>query len=170
MLLRMTATVSLHASSQHCDGTIRNARKTPTCWLCRQLLVMKQLLWQPGECRRGTLPKPMIARVLPTMETPTYLVRSHFPAFTEASAWATLRLSAQMSAMPCSAAATVLAVGAFTTRQPCCADCQKPLRQLQRAVIEVQTGPRPCAGNEDLSNDGGLCKEERPACMQRCNS
>ena len=58
------------------------------------------------------------------METPTYLVRSHFPAFTEASACATLRLSAQMSAMPCSAAATVLAVGAFTTRQPCCAGCK----------------------------------------------
>ena len=67
-----------------------------------------------------TFPKPMMARTLPTMETPTYLVRSHLPALTEASAWATLRLRAVMSAIPCSAAAMVLAVGAFTTRQPDC--------------------------------------------------
>ena len=33
-----------------------------------------------------TLPNPMMASVLPTSDTPTYLVRSHFPAFTEASA------------------------------------------------------------------------------------
>ncbi len=68
-----------------------------------------------------TLPKPIMQSVLPTMETPTYLERAHLPAFTLASACATLRDSAQMSAMPCSAAAIVLAVGAFTTRQPCCA-------------------------------------------------
>ena len=35
-------------------------------------------------------------------------------------AWATLRERAHSIAMPCSAAATVLAVGAFTTRQPYC--------------------------------------------------
>ena len=55
------------------------------------------------------------------MDTPVNLLRSHRPALTEASACATFRDSAQMSAMPCSAAATVLAVGAFTTRQPFCA-------------------------------------------------
>ena len=86
---------------------------------------------QQRSCARTiTLPKPMTARVLPTMETPTYLVRSHLPAFTEASACATLRLSAQMSAMPCSAAATVLAVGAFTTRHPCCAAGHVAVRLL----------------------------------------
>ena len=97
------------------------SKGTRTHWLGKQLPGVKQLSWQPGGRRRRTLPKPMTARVFPTMETPTYLVRSHFPAFTEASACATLRLSAQISAMPCSAAATVLAVGAFTTRHPCCA-------------------------------------------------
>ena len=129
-----------------------------------------------------TLPKPMMASVLPTMLTPTHLLRSHCgggerghgaarrgvermvqsrgrsaqertgvrrhagprgtplpppahpsrtlraparppaprtrPPFMAASACATLRASAHSSAMPCSAAATVLAVGAFTTRQP----------------------------------------------------
>jgi len=67
------------------------------------------------------LPKPMMASVLPTMDTPVYLDRSQRPALMDASACATLRDSAAMSAMPCSAAATVLAVGALTTRQPCCA-------------------------------------------------
>jgi len=86
-----------------------------------------------------TLPKPMTARVFPTMETPTYLVRSHLPAFTDASAWATFLLSAQISAIPCSAAATVLAVGAFTTRHPCCTEtknlsysCLRPYVMGQR--------------------------------------
>lgn len=65
-----------------------------------------------------TLPKPMTASVLPTIDTPTYLDRSHRPALMDASAWATLRATEQMRAMPCSAAATVLAVGALTTRQP----------------------------------------------------
>ena len=44
----------------------------------------------------------------------------HLPAFMDASAAGMLRASAQSSAMPCSAAATVLAVGALTTRQPHC--------------------------------------------------
>ena len=39
-------------------------------------------------------------------------------SFTDLSACATLRLSAHSSAMPCSAAAMVFAVGAFTTKQP----------------------------------------------------
>ena len=124
MLLRMTATASSHASTQYCNRKVWPARIAVAHWLCEQLPVVKHGSRQFGEGRRGTLPKPMIARVFPTMETPTYLVRSHFPAFTEASACATLRLSAQMSAMPCSAAATVLAVGAFTTRHPCCAGCR----------------------------------------------
>ena len=64
------------------------------------------------------MPKPKMARVLPTRATPTYLPRCHLPLFVEASAWAMFRLRAARSAMPCSAAATVLAVGAFTTRQP----------------------------------------------------
>lgn len=73
----------------------------------------------------STLPKPMTARVLPTMDTPVYLLRSHLPAFMEASACATLRDSAAMRAMPCSAAATVLAVGALTTKHPhCMSACQ----------------------------------------------
>mmetsp|Transcript_15202 Transcript_15202/g.45841 ORF Transcript_15202/g.45841 Transcript_15202/m.45841 type:complete len:404 (-) Transcript_15202:444-1655(-) len=65
-----------------------------------------------------TLPKPMIARVLSTKDTPTYFLRAHLPSFTLLSAWATLRLNAHRSAIPCSAAAMVLAVGAFTTRHP----------------------------------------------------
>lgn len=60
----------------------------------------------------------MMASVLPTIETPTNLVRSHFPSLMLASACATLRATAASRAMPCSAAATVLAVGALTTRQP----------------------------------------------------
>lgn len=67
-----------------------------------------------------TLPNPMMARVFPMMETPTYFVLSHLPALTDASAWATFLLRAVMRAMPCSAAAIVFAVGALTTRQPDC--------------------------------------------------
>lgn len=52
----------------------------------------------------------------------------------EASAWATLRDSAHSSAMPCSAAAMVLAVGAFTTRQPYCIT-QGPASQLRMAEV-----------------------------------
>jgi hypothetical protein len=55
--------------------------------------------------------------------------------FTEASAWATFRVSAHSSAMPCSAAAMVLAVGAFTTRQPNCRG-----HQLRRAVSHKVEG------------------------------
>lgn len=44
--------------------------------------------------------------------------RRKLPALVEASAWAMLRAMAARRAMPCSAAAIVLAVGAFTTRQP----------------------------------------------------
>ena len=40
------------------------------------------------------------------------------PCFIDASAWGTKRASAHSSAMPCSAAATVLAVGALTTSTP----------------------------------------------------
>jgi hypothetical protein len=39
-------------------------------------------------------------------------------AFIELSAWATLRARAHIRAIACSAAAMVLAVGAFTTRHP----------------------------------------------------
>ena len=45
---------------------------------------------------------------------------SHLPAFMDASAAGMFRARAHSSAMPCSAAATVLAVGALTTRQPHC--------------------------------------------------
>lgn len=48
------------------------------------------------------------------------MLRFHSPFFMEASAWATFRLRAAIKAMPCSAAAMVLAVGALTTRQPYC--------------------------------------------------
>ena len=65
----------------------------------------------------------MIANVLPMMETPTNFVLSHFPAFTEASACATFLLKAVIRAIPCSAAAIVLAVGALTTKHP---DCMTP--------------------------------------------
>ena len=67
-----------------------------------------------------TLPKPMTAKVLPTRDTPVYSDLFHSPRFTEASAWATFLLRAQIKAMPCSAAATVFAVGAFTTKHPYC--------------------------------------------------
>ena len=46
----------------------------------------------------------------------------HLPAFMDASAAGMLRASAHSNAIPCSAAATVLAVGALTTRQPHCRD------------------------------------------------
>lgn len=62
----------------------------------------------------------MMASVLSTRLTPTNLVRSHLVPFIDASAWAMLRDNEHNSAMPCSAAATVLAVGALTTRQPYC--------------------------------------------------
>mmetsp|Transcript_560 Transcript_560/g.1496 ORF Transcript_560/g.1496 Transcript_560/m.1496 type:complete len:362 (-) Transcript_560:44-1129(-) len=65
-----------------------------------------------------TFPNPITAKVLPTIETPTYLERSHLPAFIDTSACATFLASAHSIAIPCSAAATVLAVGAFTTRHP----------------------------------------------------
>ena len=91
-----------------------------------RLTSMQNVFSAPGEVYvsagsgRSTLPKPMMANVLPTIETPTNFVLSHFPALTEASAWATFLLRAAISAIPCSAAAIVLAVGAFTTRQPHC--------------------------------------------------
>ena len=64
---------------------------------------------------RSTTPNPNPPR--PTRPTPK--LNTRLPALTLASAWATLRAMAVMSAIPCSAAATVLAVGALTTRQPC---------------------------------------------------
>ena len=95
-----------------------------------------------GARRQRAFPKPMMASVLPTMDTPTYLLRSQRPALTDASAWATLRDSAAISAMPCSAAATVLAVGAFTTRHPYCpAACT---HQLRHALL-LTAARLPCA-------------------------
>ena len=67
-----------------------------------------------------TFPKPIMASVLPTRDTPVYCDRFHSPLLTDASACATFLLRAHIRAMPCSAAATVLAVGAFTTKQPYC--------------------------------------------------
>lgn len=61
----------------------------------------------------------MMAKVFPPRDVPTKALLSHFPAFIAASAAGMFLAKAQSKAMPCSAAATVFAVGALTTRQPC---------------------------------------------------
>ena len=88
--------------------------------------------------RTSTFPKPMTASVLPTRETPVYSDLFHSPRLTEASAWATFLLRAQIRAMPCSAAATVLAVGALTTRQPYCTPNLFPQTQNKAVLMQMQ--------------------------------
>ena len=78
----------------------------------------------------------MMASVLPTMLTPTHLLRSQRPPFIAESACGTLRASAHSSAMPCSAAATVLAVGALTTRHP-------TSEAAARSTLSMPTPARP---------------------------
>lgn len=82
----------------------------------------------------------MMASVLPTRETPVYCDLFHSPRFTDASAWATFLLRAHMRAMPCSAAATVLAVGALTTKHPYCRWSEAVL--LLQCTVNM---PRPSA-------------------------
>jgi len=62
-------------------------------------------------------------------------------------AWATFRLSAHSMAMPCSAAATVLAVGALTTRQPYCG-------QGTAGVINGHHAACVCRASEQPHNAG----------------
>ena len=76
------------------------------------------------------------------MDTPTHLLRSQRPPFIAASACATLRASAHSSAMPCSAAATVLAVGAAGGREAGGQAAREAQRQARQAGHEGRSGRR----------------------------
>ena len=65
-----------------------------------------------------TRPRQKMASVFSYSSTPVKRPRSHSWAFTTALAWATLRAQASMSAMVCSAALTMLEVGALHTMTP----------------------------------------------------
>ena len=63
-------------------------------------------------------PRPTTPTVLPCISTPVYLDRFHSPALSAADAEAVLRATASSSATACSAAETMLEVGALTTMTP----------------------------------------------------
>ena len=59
-----------------------------------------------------------MASVFSYSSTPVKRERSHLPSCMDAFAWATLRAQASMSAKACSAAETMLEVGALHTMMP----------------------------------------------------
>ena len=85
------------------------------------------------------------------------MLRFHSPLFMEASAWATFRLRAAIRAMPCSAAAMVLAVGALTTRQPYCS----------RAEFQISCQALACGASELENEMQGLEAARGGLQMQR---
>ena len=87
---------------------------------------------------------------------------SHLPAFMDASAAGMFRARAHSSAMPCSAAATVLAVGALTTRQPHCRGIDWGGRHLDWDPVLFATAfttKPPYYGQiKGAVNDGGIVR------------
>jgi len=67
---------------------------------------------------RPMRPNPMIPRVSPASDVPMSFFLSHLPAFIEASAAGMWRARLSIKPIVCSATATVLASGAFTTWMP----------------------------------------------------
>ena len=63
-------------------------------------------------------PSPRMPTTLSCSSTPVNADRFHCPAFSEAAAWGTLRATDSRSATACSAALTMLELGAFTTITP----------------------------------------------------
>ena len=63
-------------------------------------------------------PRPTTPTVLPAISTPVYLERFHSPALSAEEADAVLRATASSRATACSAAETMLEVGALTTMTP----------------------------------------------------
>src|SRR5258706_12599128 len=63
-------------------------------------------------------PRPTTPTILPDSSTPVYFDRFHSPALSAAEAEAVLRATASSSATACSAADTMLDVGALTTMTP----------------------------------------------------
>ena len=63
-------------------------------------------------------PSPRMPATLPSSSTPVKVDRFHSPARSEAAACGTLRATASSSPTACSAALTMLDVGAFTTITP----------------------------------------------------
>ena len=59
-------------------------------------------------------PSPRMPATLSCSSTPVKADRFHCPLFSEAMAWGTFRRTASSSATACSAALTMLEVGAFT--------------------------------------------------------
>ena len=64
------------------------------------------------------MPRPSSPATLSCSSTPVKADRFHWPACSEAMAWGTFRAAASSSATACSAALTMLEVGAFTTITP----------------------------------------------------
>ncbi len=73
---------------------------------------------QRAATSRPMRPKPITPARLPLSSTPAKDLRSHFEAFIEASAWATFRARASISAMASSAVETRLPQGEFMTTTP----------------------------------------------------
>src|ERR1035437_7271928 len=63
-------------------------------------------------------PRPRMPTTLSCSSTPVYAARFHWPAFSEAAACGTFRATESSRATACSAALTMLEVGAFTTMTP----------------------------------------------------
>ncbi len=82
------------------------------------------------------LPRPMMPRVRPRSSTPVKELRFHSPFRSDASAAAVLWARASMSVIVCSAAETVLPVGALTTTMPA-------LVAASRSTLSTPTPARP---------------------------
>mmetsp|Transcript_26064 Transcript_26064/g.50614 ORF Transcript_26064/g.50614 Transcript_26064/m.50614 type:complete len:345 (-) Transcript_26064:228-1262(-) len=129
-----SALIMLRVSSSSGTCTVRkSARRMASAAVTGSMLSLRAIsagksgskptTVMPKDCMRETTsrptrPSPSTPSVLPCSSTPTYFLRSHLPAFIEASACATLLASAQMREHVCSAAEMVLPPGVLITTMP----------------------------------------------------
>ena len=97
-------------------------------------------LWARLATSEPTRPSPQMPRVLLRISTPMKALRFHSPDFSDWWADGTFRDKASINAMVCSAAATVLPVGALTTAIPA-------LVAASRSMLSTPIPARPTTFN-----------------------
>ncbi len=133
------------------SSSSRPTRRTPSCaaragWMYGSYAISR-VPNAAMRCANSTpmRPRPTTPTVLPWISTPVYFDRFHSPALRAALALAVFRATASSRATACSAAETMLEVGALTTMTP----------RAVAAGTSTLSRPDACPGHDLQTRRGG---------------